>query len=246
MENVEEKLNKHTEYSTRAGENTFGREQREKKTKDGDRAIKRKTLSPYQWGELLGMLQTGYYSQTELAEMYDISPQTIFKKRKEIEEKLGKKIEIGKGDTKNNLKKAEETSSQLKEAAAFSITEAGNLINEVRRKTFKRNKAIGQLAEGYLQEGYKSGNLEIIKDKVKVLIDVQALFEKELRISSLCLGFKEGEYGTVDEIPVLTIHKMTDEDVEREKNKINMDDNEDDFFAKADRLLESPKQREDD
>lgn len=204
-------------YSHRGGDGVFGANGKKRRA---SRINNPNRLSPHQWSELLGLLKSGHYTQTELAAMYNVSSSAINAKRKA----LGG-IGIGEDSTpKSKLDKIEKTADALSTAMAFSAEEAGSLINEAKRKTFRRNKAIGQLLEGFLQEGFKAGNLEAYRDKVKVVMDIQSGFEKELRLAGICLGFRDENYETAADAPVLTILKMSYEDELREKNKLKSDD----------------------
>lgn len=208
-------------YSHRGGNGVCGAKGKQRKT---SRKNNTSRLSPYQWSELLGLLKSGHYTQVELASMYNVSVSAIANKRKT----LGG-ITIGEGSTpQSKLDHINKTADALTSAMAFSAEEAGNLINEAKRKTFRRNKAIGQLLEGFLQEGFKGGNLEAYKDKVKVVMDIQSGFEKELRLAGICLGFRDENYETAADAPVLTILKMSYEDEVKQKNRLKSDFVDDD------------------
>lgn len=173
-------------------------------------------LNGHQWGELIGLLKSGHFTQTELAEQYGVSVNAILVKRK----KLGG-IKIGESSTeKTTLSNIDKTVMALEGAIGFSTAEAGRLITEAKRETFRRGELIGKLTEHAMTKAFRDGNVDSIKDTVKVLLDCQALFEKQLRMTGLCLGFENGKFDTAADAPVLTILKMTDADIEEAQNRL--------------------------
>lgn len=213
-------------YSTRGGNGSFGIAGRSRKVK------KNKRLTPHQWGELIGLLKTGHYTQTELAEQYGVSVTAIAKKRKA----LGG-VKIGENATTNTaLAQAEKTAEVLNNAIGFSIEEAGRLITEAKRKTFRRNEAIGKVIESKMAIAVRDNNLASIKDDIKVLMDIQTAFERELRLTGMCLGFKDGEFDTASDVPVLTIEKMTEEEIYEAQHRLEEDDSMLDGSDDADML----------
>ncbi|MGZ8172595.1 MAG: hypothetical protein ACXWT0_01705 [Methylobacter sp.] len=202
-------------YSTRGGQGNFGVHGRERK-----RYKKNKRLTEHQWGELLGLLMTGHYTQKDLAAQYGVSETSIIAKRK----KLGG-IKIGQSSTtKSSLEAIDKTAQALIGAMGFSTEEAGRLITEAKRRTFQRNEALGKVATNILNEAYKTKKIDSAKDTIKVLLDFQTFFEKEFRLTGLCLGFEDGKFDTANDAPILTIAKMTDEDIAIEQARLGEGD----------------------
>lgn len=181
-------------------------------------------LNNHQWGELIALLKTGHYTQTQLAETYGVSVNAILTKRK----KLGG-IKIGESSTeKTTLSAIDKTVMAMEGAIGFSTVEAGRLITEAKRETFRRGELIGKLTEHAMTKAFREGNVDSIKDTVKVLLDCQALFEKQLRLTGLCLGFENGRFDTAADAPVLTIVKMTDADIAAVQDRFRDDSKDDD------------------
>lgn len=196
-----------------------------KHDKDGN-LIKSKRLTQFQWGELLGLLKNGQYKQKELAEKYGVSVQAIMMKRK----KLGG-VAIGEDSIQNSsLKKYtqdKETVAALKQITGFTVAEAGQLITEAKRRAFERNEVLGKMANHLFTKAIVEKRLSSVKDDIKVILDLQLLFEKELRFSGLCLGFKDNDFSSTEDIPSLTISKMTPEDIANAQKKMRDSDAED-------------------
>lgn len=214
-------------HSTRGGKGAFGVEGVDRKK------AKSRKLTNHQWGELLGLLKTGHYTQKELASMYGVSVNAILTKRK----KLGG-IKIGESSTiKSSLAAIDKTAMALEKAIGFSTEEAGRLITEAKRETFKRNEMIGKLAERMIGKKVQDGTFNFAgsKDDIKVLLDFQLLFEKQLKLTGLCLGFEDGKFDTALDAPVLTIHKMTEEDIaDAQSRMVDSDSDEVDDFDESD------------
>ena len=195
-----------------------------KSTKTGKTGKAR--LNNHQWGELIALLKTGHYTQTQLAETYGVSVNAILTKRK----KLGG-IKIGESSTeKTTLSAIDKTVMAMEGAIGFSTVEAGRLITEAKRETFRRGELIGKLTEHAMTKAFREGNVDSIKDTVKVLLDCQALFEKQLRLTGLCLGFENGRFDTAADAPVLTIVKMTDADIAAVQDRFKDDSNDDEDY----------------
>jgi hypothetical protein len=193
----------------------------------GEKKVKRPRkarLNNHQWGELIALLKSGHYTQNELAETYGVSVNAILAKRK----KLGG-IKIGEASTeKTTLSAIDKTVMAMEGAIGFSTMEAGRLITEAKRETFRRGELIGKLTEHAMTKAFREGNVDSIKDTIKTLLDCQTLFEKQLRLTGLCLGFENGKFDTAADAPVLTIVKMTDEDIAEVQNRLREDTNDDD------------------
>ncbi|MGZ8497404.1 MAG: hypothetical protein ACXWXL_03275 [Candidatus Binatia bacterium] len=211
-------------YSTRGGNSRFGVDGKSSPPKS-------KRLTPYQWGELLGLLKSGHYTQVDLAARYGVSVNAIINKRK--------KLKVGIGDDVkeiNALENINKTAEALTKAIGISTEEAGELITAARRKTLKRIESVGNVASKLYVDAAKKhdkdptcGALGAIKDDIKALLDIQALYEREIRLSGLCLGFKDGEFGEADNnIPILTVLKMSDEDIERVQKELREGGDKDD------------------
>jgi len=200
---------------------TRGSSQSKKSTKSG-----KARLTNHQWGELIALLKTGHFTQKELSLKFGVSVGSILQKRK----KLGG-VKIGEASTaKTTLAAIDKTVMAMEGAIGFSTVEAGRLITEAKRETFRRGELIGKLTEHAMTKAFRDGNVDSIKDTVKVLLDCQALFEKQLRMTGLCLGFENGKFDTAADAPVLTIIKMTDEDIANVQSSMRDDANEDDYI----------------
>lgn len=171
-----------------------------------------KQLTPHQWGELIDKLRAGTHTQKELAKEYNVSVNAIFKKR----QRLGG-ITIGESSveatTLSPVTKAE--LEKMDKILGFTNEESSRLIIEAKRETFKRNEKLGKIVEVLIQKKIKDGslNFSLLKDDIRVLSEAQVFFERQLRLTGLCLGFKDGDFTSGADLPELTIRKMNDADI---------------------------------
>ena len=197
---------------------------------ENGKQIKEKRLSDYQWGEILSQLSSGIKTQNQLADEYGITAHAIYLKR----QRMGG-IKIGDKSIKNSIKRDvvrknkqdKETVSELKKIKGFSLQEASDLIVTAKKYAFDRSNELQQVARHLIQEGLKNGNLGAQKDAMKVILDAQTIFQNGLNNSGICLGFKNGEYDSVEDLPVLNIRKMTKEDIDELQEKMRDDLDED-------------------
>jgi transcriptional regulator with XRE-family HTH domain len=197
------------------------------KTGSGVKVLKKK-LSSFQWGELLALLKTGGYTQSELAEIYGVSATSI--SRMKIKHGIEVKSSL------ISMEDVEKTRESFDKAMGFSIQETGEIINKARKESLKRVSMVGKVAESLfvkaVQETLKEGGmsrLPAIRDDIKVLHDLQALFSQEVKITAECLGVKDGDLDGERNIPVLTIRKMEQSEIIDEQIKLSdgVDDVED-------------------
>lgn len=215
MEEINEKDISKSNFSNTGVEENVGEKKRAKK----------KQLTHHQWAELIGFLKSGHYTQVDLAERYGITTAAISAKRK----KLGG-VKIGENvNSKTTIEAIDAAATSISMAAGFSLEETGRIISEARRSSLKRTQFLGKVMEGVLSTALKEKKLSQVKDDVKVLLDVQAFFTNELKSVGLCLGLKDGELDSVDDLPVLEIVKMTAEEEEAVKNRSQVEDEFDEY-----------------
>jgi hypothetical protein len=135
-----------------------------------------------------------------------------------------------------SMEDVEKTRESFDKAMGFSIQETGEIINKARKESLKRVSMVGKVAESLfvkaVQETLKEGGmsrLPAIRDDIKVLHDLQALFSQEVKITAECLGVKDGDLDGERNIPVLTIRKMEQSEIIDEQIKLSdgVDDVED-------------------
>lgn len=186
---------------------------------------KQKRLSQFQWGELISFLKMGRYSQVELAEMYGITTQAIMARRKA----LGG-VEIGSDSMDKTaltkITQEKEVVAALKQIKGFTPAQAADLITEAKKNAYIRNEQLGKIAHHMMLSSTKDKRLGAIKDEVKVLVDLQLIFEKELRLAGLCLGFKDNNFDSIDDLPSITITKMNNKDIEAAQRQMSEDSEE--------------------
>ena len=191
---------------------------------------KKRRLTSYEWGELLGLLKLGNHTQLELAKMYGVTAAGIQYKRKALggidigqdsmsKSSLDKVIKERKEDAIEQKKIVNE----LKQIRGFTPAEAADLITEAKKETFLRNEQIGKLATHLLANAHKDKDIGKIKDSVKVLLDMQTIFEKQLRLAGFCLGFKDDNFDSIEDLPSITITKMTSGDIKAAQRKMSDD-----------------------
>lgn len=184
--------------------------------------MKQKRLSQFQWGELISFLKMGRHTQVELAEMYGITTQAITARRRA----LGG-IEIGSHSIdKTSLTKVtqdKEVVAALKQIKGFTPAQAADLITENKKNAYLRNEQLGKIAHHLMLSSTKDKRLGSIKDEVKVLVDLQLIFEKELRLAGICLGFKDNNFDSIEDLPSITITKMNNKDIEAAQQRMSED-----------------------
>lgn len=177
-------------------------------------------LTKDQWDELLMKLMSGRHTQASLAREYNVSVQSIIMKRRKTDTKIG--------DVEPQNKTIENAKAEIQNPNGrntISLSDSEKLISETKLETFGRMDMLGKLAGKLVKEAYLAGNIAGIGKEIKVLLDIQALFEKEIRVKGICLGFPEGQFG-VDQnnLTVLTVNRMSDEDVQRAQSDLEDDD----------------------
>lgn len=173
-------------------------------------------LTPHQWGELLGLLKSGHYTQKQLAEMYGVSVPAIQKKRKKLDIKIGETAA-----TSSSLDTIKKTKDAVETAMAFSIEESSALINDARRTAYKRYEMAGKIAEAHIAQALRDRNIEAVVPVIKVVNEWMTAIDKELSGKGKALGFKDGEYTTEDTLPTLVIQRMDEKEAKKIKSQSN-------------------------
>jgi hypothetical protein len=203
-----------------------------KRNKDGsERRSTKNRLTKDQWDELLLKLMSGKYTQRQLAKEYEVSVQSIIQKRRKTDTKIGDVAPQNK--TIENAKKEAQSSNV---ATRLSLEDSGKLIADAKLTTFERIDMLGKLTGDLLKKAWLGGNIQGIGKDIKVLLDVQTMFEKEIRLKGICLGFPEGQFG-IDEssLTVLTVNRMSDEEVQQAQDSLDDDDEwGDDYIESGD------------
>lgn len=204
----------------------------------------KKRLSNGQWEELLSLLSTGQYTQDELAKNYGVSAQSIIKRRKKIPGglKIGenaphKLVTPTQEDIKNSP-----VSKAVGDAMSFGYIEQTQLINKAKRQLFNRIDVLGKLTESAVRTAIVEKNLESKSDFFKIIIDLQKIFENDLKLKGKALGFKNEDYSGSDELPELIVMPYTEAEVAEIKEQ--MSDGDDDAAFELDDISEQ-KESED-
>tara|TARA_R110002074_G_scaffold5353_3_gene26361 strand:- start:3675 stop:4343 length:669 start_codon:yes stop_codon:yes gene_type:complete len=174
-------------------------------------AKKKRNLTSEEWEEISSLYGTGDYTTKDLAEQFDVTPDSITRK-------MGT-LGVKKGSLKEQAAAA--VNHAVDEEAALRTKEIMKQAFDTKKDHYKYAEALSKLVFVTVANAIRAGeDVSIHKDKIITFKHALAACEIGRLTRWQVLGLDQ-DLDVADEIPVLIVEEMTDEEALQQKSQID-------------------------